>query len=126
MVNLLVVIGSKIGTKCLVILFNVLYKFLCGSCNATYYTKTCQHFNVRVAEHSGISSLTGKKSKTRTTTAIKVHMLFCDHIVSLYNFKILTSNNSEFYVKIKESFLISPDKPELNRNEKSLPLCLFD
>ena len=53
-------------------------------------------------------------------------MLFCDHIVCLDDFKILTSINSEFHLKIKESLLISRDKPELNRNEKSLPLCLFD
>ena len=105
---------------------NVVYKFSCGRCNATYYGETCRHLNVRVGEHSDISTLTGKKSKARKTTAVKDHMLFCDHIVSLDDFKILTSSNSEFHLKIKESLLISPDKPELNRNEKSLPLCLFD
>ena len=73
-----------------------------------------------------LSPLTGKKSKTKKTTAIKDHMLFCDHVVSLEDFKILASSNSEFHLKIKESLLISCDKPELNRNEKSLPLYLFD
>ena len=82
--------------------------------------------NIRVDEHSGISPLTGKKSKARTTTAIKDHVLFCDHAVSLGDFKILAISNSEFYLKIKESLLISGDKPELNRNEKSLSLYLFD
>ena len=105
---------------------NVVYKFSCGRCNATYYGKTCRHLNVRIGEHSGISPLTGKKSKARKTTAVKDHMLFCDHIVSLDDFQILTSSNSEFHLKIKESLLISRDKPELNRNEKPLPLCLFD
>ena len=60
-----------------------------------------------------------KNPKARKTTAVKDHMLFCDHIVSLNDFKILTSSNSEFHLKIKESLLISRDKPELNRNEKS-------
>ena len=105
---------------------NVVYKFSCGRCNATYYGETCQHLNIRVGEHSGVSPLTGKKSKTKKTTAIKDHMLFCDHVVSLEDFKILASSNSEFHLKIKESLLISRDKPELNRNEKSLPLYLFD
>ena len=105
---------------------NVVYKFSCGRYNATYYDETCRHLNVRVAEHSGIPPLTGKKSKARKTTAVKDHMLFCNHIVSLDDFKILTSSNSEFHLKIKESLLISRDKPELNKNEKSLPLCLFD
>ena len=104
----------------------VVYKFSCGRCNATYYCETCRNLNVRVGNHSGISPLTGKKSKARTTTAVKDHMLFCDHMLSLDDFKILTSSNSEFHLKINESLLISRDKPELNRNEKFLPLCLFD
>ena len=82
--------------------------------------------NIRVGEHSGVSPLTGKKLKAKTITAIKGHMLFCDHVVSLEDFKILASSNSEFHIKIKESPLISRDKPELNRDGKPLPLYLFD
>ena len=95
---------------------NVIYKFLC--CR-------CQHLNIRLDEHSGVSPLTRKKSKAKRTTAIKDHMLLCDHIVSLKDFKILVSSNSEFHLKIKESLLILCGKPELNRNEKSLLLYLF-
>ena len=68
---------------------NVVYKFSCGRCNATYYGETCRHLNIRA-------------------------------------FKIMASSNSELHLKIKESLLISRDKPELNRNVKSLPLYLFD
>ena len=75
---------------------------------------------------SGVSPLTGKKSRAKTITAIKDHMLLCDHEVFLKDFNILASSNSEFPPKIKGSLLISCDKPELNRNEKSLPLYLFD
>ena len=39
----------------------IVYKFQCGSCNATYYGKTKRHFKVRMCEHLGISALTGKK-----------------------------------------------------------------
>ena len=105
---------------------NVGYKFSCDRCNATYYGKTYWHLNIRVGEHSGVSPLTGKKLKAKATTAIKDHMLLCDHVVSLKDFKILASSNSEFHLKIKESLLIARDKPELNRNAKSLPLYLFD
>ena len=105
---------------------NVVYKFLCGRYNPTYYGETCQHLNIRVGKHSGVSLLTKKKSKAKTTTAIKDLMLFCDRVVSLEDFKILAISNSEFHLKIKESLLISHDKPELNRNEKTLPLHLFD
>ena len=42
---------------------NIVYKFTCGRCNATFYRETCRHFKVRGGEHSGISPLTNKRSK---------------------------------------------------------------
>ena len=76
-----------------------------------------------MGEHSGVSPLTGKKSKVKTT--IKGHnMLFCDHGVSLEDFKILPSSNAEFHLNIKENLLILRDKPEIN--VKYLPLYLLD
>ena len=105
---------------------NVVYKFLCGRCNATSYGKTFWHLNIRGGEHADISSLTRITSKAKTTTAIKDHMLFYDHEVSLNDFKILVSSNSEFHLQIKESLLISHDKPELNKNETFLPIYLLD
>ena len=44
---------------------NVIYKLSCGRCNVTYYSKTCWHLSIRVVEHSGVSPLTGKKSKAK-------------------------------------------------------------
>ena len=41
----------------------IVYKFQCGSCNATCYGKTKRHFKVRMCEHIGISALTGKRVK---------------------------------------------------------------
>ena len=42
---------------------NIVYKFTCGRCNATYYGEKCHHFKVRVGEHSRILRLTNKRSK---------------------------------------------------------------
>ena len=53
-------------------------------------------------------------------------MLFCDHNVSIDDFKILVTSDSDFHIKVKESLLISRDEPILNKNETSLPLYLFD
>ena len=33
------------------------YRYLCSSCNATYYGKTYRHFFTRAAKHMGISNL---------------------------------------------------------------------
>ena len=103
----------------------VVYQFSGSRCNATYYGETCQHLNITVDDQSGVSPSTRKKLKAKTT-AIKDDMLFYDHIVSLEDFKILASSNSEFHLKITENLLVSHDKPDLNRNEKSLPSDSFD
>ena len=99
---------------------------MCSRCNAAYYSETCCHFKVRVGEHSGISPLMNKRSKSKKSTAIKDHMLICDQLVSFDDFKVLASSNSEFHLKIKESLLILRDQPVLNKNEASLSLHLFD
>ena len=54
------------------------------------------------------------------STAVKDHILFCDHIVSINDFKILATSDSDFYVKVKKSLLISRDEPILNKNETLL------
>ena len=105
---------------------NVVYKFPCGTCNATYYGETCWYLRVRVGEHSVVSPLTGKKSKSKMSTAVKKQILFCNHIVSFFYFKILETSDSDFHVKVKESLLTLRDAPILNKNEMSLPLYLFD
>ena len=51
-------------------------------------------------------------------------MLFCDPIVSIDEFKILATCDSDVHVKVKESLLISRSEPILNKNETSLPLYL--
>ena len=103
---------------------NIVYKFARGRCNATYYGENCRHFKVRVGEHSGISPLTNKRSKSKKSTAVKDYMLVCDQPVSFDDFKVLAS--SKFHLKIKESLLISRDQSILNRIEAFLPLYLFD
>ena len=105
---------------------NVVYKFSCGRCYATYCGETCRHLRVRVGKQSVVSPLTGTNLKSKKSTAVKDYMLFCDHIVSIDDFKILATSDSDFHVKVKESLLISRDEPILNKNETSLPLYLFD
>ena len=105
---------------------SVVYKFKCGSCNATYYGKTKRHFKVRMCEHLGISALTGKRVKGDDDSAIKEQLLFCNHTPDFEDFSILAANNNDFKVKLMEGLLINRDHPPLNKNKQFLPLELFD
>ena len=96
------------------------------SCNATYYGQTQRHFFVRASEHLGITPLTGKFVKTPKKSAIFDHMLLDGHKASFDNFSILLKENNAFKLQLKESLLISRDKPILNGNIYSFPLELFD
>ena len=104
----------------------IVYKFQCGSCNATYYGKTKLHFKVKICEHLGISALTGKIVKSDDDSAIKEHLLFCNHTLDFEDLSILETNNNYFKVTLMEGLLINRKHPPLNKNIQSLPLELFD
>ena len=89
----------------------IVYKFQCGSCNATYYGKTKPHFKVRMCEHLGTSALTGKRVKGDDDSAIKEQLLFCNHTPDFEDFSILATNNNDFKVMLIESLLINRDYP---------------
>ena len=76
--------------------------------------------------HLGISALTGKRVKGDDDSAIKEHLLFCNHTSEFEDFSILASNSNDFKVTLMESLLINRDHPPLNKNKQSLPLELFD
>ena len=103
----------------------IVYNFQCGSCNATYYGKTKRQFKIRMCEHLGISALIGKRVKGNDDSAIKEHLLFCNHTPEFEDFSILASHNNDFKFTLMESFLINRDHPPLNKNKQSLPLELF-
>ena len=105
---------------------NVVYKFLCGNCNVTYYGKTIRHLKQRASEHMGVSHLTGKVIKSQQSTAVRDHLLFCSHQVSIDDFSILATGRNNFELELKESLLIHRDKPSLNKTTTSAPLYLFD
>ena len=101
----------------------VVYKFQCGLCNESYYGECVRHLNVRIGEDIGISPLTKKKVKPKGS-AVSDHLLPCNHSPSFESFSVLTKQNRQFALELKESLLIMRDKP-LNRNIRSAPLYLF-
>ena len=98
---------------------------MCSCCNTAYYGQTQRHFFVRASEHLGITPLSGKFVKTAKKSAIFDRMLLDGHKASCDNFSILLKENNAFKLQLKESLLISRDKPILNRNIYSFPLELF-
>ena len=79
---------------------------------------------VNTWEH--ISAFTKKRVKGDEDSAIKEHLLFCNHTPDFEDFSILATNNNDFKVTLIEDFLINKDHPLLNKKKQSLPLELFD
>ena len=77
-------------------------------------------------EQWGISTLTRKTVKGDDNSAIKEHLLFCNHSPNFEDFSILTTNNIDFKVNLMESLLINRDQLPFNKNKQSIPLELFD
>ena len=102
-----------------------IYKFQCVFCHESYYGECVRHLNVRIGQHIGISPLTKKKVKPKGSAASD-HSLLCNNSPSFENFIVLTKEYKKFLLELKESLLTIRDKPSLNRNIRSAPLCLFD
>ena len=63
----------------------------------------------------------GKGIKIEDDSAIKKHLLFCNHTPHFEDFSIPTTNNNNFKVTLMEIPLINKDHPLLNKNKQSLP-----
>ena len=82
---------------------DLVYRYLCSSCNATYYDKTYRHFFTRAAEHTGISNLIGKRVENVKESAVSGHLLQCDCTTDFDHFDILASGTNNFRLLITES-----------------------
>ena len=104
---------------------NLIYKFSCGSCTASYIGKTYRHFKVRISEHQGVSTRTGKLVKGTLSTSVRDHMLVCDHKVVHEDFKFLGNESNRYLLEFKESLFIKRDRPSVNKNLYSHESLLF-
>ena len=104
---------------------HLIYKFQCSNCNITYYSKTERHLKVRAGEYISKSPLTGKIVNNYKKTSVKDHCLLSGHVCSFEDFTVLNHESHKFKRLIKESLLVSKDKPLLNKQVKSLKLEFF-
>ena len=103
---------------------NVIYKYTCSSCNATYYGKTIRNLKVRCLEHLG-RNRSGQKTNSSNPSSIGEHIGKTGHNATMEDFKIIAKCNNAFDLLIYESLLIQKDRPSLNSQQSSIPLVLF-
>ena len=86
----------------------VVYKFQCGLCSESYYGECMRDLNVGLGEHIGISPLTRKQFKPKTSS-VADHLLLCNHSAYYDDYSILTRENKTFLLELKKSLLIMID-----------------
>lgn len=103
----------------------VVYHYTCANCQAGYVGQTTRHLCHRVSEHQGVSHLTNNEVKNKVHSNIRDHALHCSGSkISLENFRVIASSNSEIELQIKERLLINQLTPTLNGNIGSYELLL--
>lgn len=104
---------------------NVVYEYTCARCHSSYIGQTTRHLRHRIAEHAGVSHLTGNSVKTLVHSSIRDHCTQCQGATcSSSNFKILTTGSTGLELLIKERLLINAKKPPLNGNCGSFELLM--
>ena len=103
----------------------VVYEYTCPGCHSRYIGQTIRHLRHRVAEHAGISHLTGKPIKPVGHSSIRDHCQQCrGSNCTPQDFKILATGGNSLELLIKERLLIDEKKPLLNGNVGSFELLL--
>ena len=106
--------------------FLVVYSFTCAKCSLAYIGSTRKMLSLRVDEHRGFSSRTGRPLQKPTFSSVREHCLnICKTPFSILDFKILTCCQTETELRIAESLLIKLNKPVLNVDNSSFNLKIF-
>ena len=103
---------------------NIVYKYDCGICHSTYIGETTRHYTTRIAEHKGVSPLTGAPM-SKVNSHIYQHFLETGHTIKDENFSILHGSNP-CDIQLSESIAIHEHKPDLNDRMSSTPLNLLN
>jgi len=98
---------------------NVVYKLKC-SCGNSYIGQTQRNLKFRLEEHNPL------KSNHQNTDVVKHLYSHPDHFVDFKNPEILASAFNHRELLIKETLLIQEQQPEINVDNFSTPLYLFN
>ena len=102
---------------------NVIYKFLCDSCNASYVGCTRQHFKTRIYQHLGISPRTNRPFSSPMHSTPRDHAINNNHPIKTSNFTII-GHATAIDLNTVESMHIAKLKPVLNNMQSSTPLFI--
>ena len=108
------------------ILSEIVYRYTCSNCKVNYDRKLFWHIFTKTSEHMTTSNLIGKHIKNAKDLRISQYLLQCDSPITFDDFDILASNFKKSKLFIKESLLIKPDQPVLNKTVKRFLLDRFD
>ena len=100
------------------------YNYTCDACSATYIGSTIKCLKTRADEHFGRSSRTGTLLVRPLQSKVREHIFSCNSVLSLDDFKILSSFNDHIQLRIAESLEIHFRKPNINGDLSSFPLLL--
>ena len=92
----------------------LIYKIQCSNCNITYYGENEGHLKVRAGEPISTFQWMGKRVDNNKKSSLKDHCLLSGHMCSFEDFTVLNFESHKFKRSIKESLLVTKDKP-LNR-----------
>ena len=104
----------------------VVYCFTCAKCSLAYIGSTKKMLTLRVDEHRGFSSRTGRPIQNPHFSTVRNHCLdTCNICFDLTDFKILTKCQTETELRIAETILIKMKRPVLNVENSDFNLKIF-
>ena len=104
----------------------VIYQYTCAKCKLSYVGCTKRFWETRLQEHTHVSTLTGKPLHGMQIYAPMQHARAgCHEKVKREDFKIIGHEKDSYLLQLKESIIISTERPKLNGNVTSVPLHLF-
>ena len=115
--------GFQEGESCM---NKFIYKYTCGSCNASYIGKSYRHFKARVYEHLGKSYHTDSWLGCPVHSEIRNHCHKEDHAIVPGNFVIIDRTNYKNDLLLLESLHQKNNKASNGTHEQSTPLLSFD
>ena len=90
---------------------NIVHKYSCSLCSATYLCESIRHFHTLVSEHKGISPRKGVPYTKHRKTNMCQHYQQTGLKVSASNIKIVFFSGRQWETKLGESILMHQFKP---------------